>query len=45
MTYSDAAINAILIEEMPAYFSGQKDLDSVVKIVQDRVQKALDERK
>ena len=45
MPYSDAAINTILIEEMPAYFLGQKDLDSVVKIAQDRVQKALDERK
>jgi len=30
---------------MPAYFSGQKDLDEVVKIAQDRVQKVLDERK
>ena len=40
----DAAINLIIIEEMPAYFSGQKDLASVVKILQDRVQKVLDER-
>ena len=40
----DAAINLILIEEMPAYFSGQKDLNSVIKIAQDRVQKVLDER-
>lgn len=45
MSYSDSDINAILIEEMPAYFSGQKDLDSVIKIAQDRVQKVLDERK
>lgn len=45
MSYSDADINTILIEEMPAYFSGQKDLDSVIKIAQDRVQKVLDERK
>ena len=41
----DASINVILVEEMPAYFSGQKDLDEVVKIAQDRVQKVLDERK
>jgi len=34
----------ILIEEMPAYFLGQKDLDSVVKIVENRIQKVLDER-
>ena len=40
----DAAINLIILEEMPAYFSGQKDLDSVIKIAQDRVQKVLDER-
>ena len=40
----DASINLIILEEMPAYFSGQKDLASVVKIMQDRVQKVLDER-
>lgn len=44
MDSADSAINAILIEEMPAYFLGQKDLDSVVVIIQDRVQKVLDER-
>lgn len=44
MYYADADINLILIEEMPAYFSGQKDLDEVIKIAQDRVQKVLDER-
>ena len=44
MDSSDSAINAILIEEMPAYFLGQKDLDSVVVIIQDRAQKVLDER-
>ena len=42
---SDAAISIILIEEMPAYFSGQKPLDEVIRIAQDRVQKVLDERK
>ena len=45
MYTDDQAINIILIEEMPAYFLGQKDLDSVIKITQDRVQKVLDERK
>lgn len=44
MNSSDAAINKILIEEMPAYFLGQKDLDSVVAIIQDRAQTVLDER-
>lgn len=41
---ADSAINAILLEEMPAYFLGQKELDSVVTIIQDRAQKVLDER-
>ena len=45
MSTEDAAISLILIEEMPAYFSGQKDLDAVVTVAQDRVQKVLDERK
>ena len=40
----DASISIILIEEMPAYFLGQKDLDAVIKIAQDRIQKVLDER-
>ena len=44
MNSKDSAINIILIEEMPAYFSGQKDLKSVVAIAQDRVQKVIDER-
>ena len=44
MNSTDAAINLILIEEMPAYFSGQKSLDDVIAIAQDRVQKVLDER-
>lgn len=41
---TDSAINKIIIEEMPAYFSGQKDLSSVVAIMQDRAQKVLNER-
>jgi len=44
MYSSDADIDLILIEEMPAYFSGQKDLDSVIAIAQDRAQKVLAER-
>jgi len=40
----DADISKILIEEMPAYFLGQKDLDSVIKIAENRIQKVLDER-
>ena len=41
----DADISIVLIEEMPAYFLGQKDLTAVIKIAQDRAQKVLDERK
>lgn len=44
MKSEDSAISIILTEEMPAYFTGQKDLDAVVNIAQDRVQKVLDER-
>lgn len=40
----DSAINVILMEEMQAYFSGQKDLNSVILIAQDRVQKVINER-
>lgn len=44
MKSEDSAISIILNEEMPAYFTGQKDLDAVIRIAQDRVQKVLDER-
>ncbi|MBO4425853.1 MAG: hypothetical protein J5776_02485 [Clostridiales bacterium] len=44
MNTSDASISKIISEEMPAYFSGQKGLDDVLEILQDRVQKVLDER-
>ena len=41
---TDAAITAIIREEMPAYFSGQKTLDDVISIMEYRVQTFLDER-
>ena len=44
MKNEDPDISMILIEEMPAYFLGQKDLDSVTKIAQNRIQNLLDER-
>lgn len=44
MDSPDSSINLIIAEEMPAYFLGQKDLAPVVKIMQDRMQKVLDER-
>ena len=40
----DPDISIILIEEMPPYFLGQKDLDAVIKIAENRIQKVLDER-
>ena len=45
MSSNDAAITLILVEEMPAYFSGQKDLDDVIEIMQDKIQTILNERK
>ena len=44
MLQEDPDIAKILIEEMPAYFAGQKELSEVAKIAQDRVQKVLGER-
>lgn len=44
MKTEDPDISMILIEEMPAYFLDQKDLDAVIMVAQDRVQKVLDER-
>ena len=44
METEDAAINLIIVEEMQPYFAGQKDLNSVLNVAQDRVQKVLDER-
>ena len=44
VTASDPAVTAIVREEMPAYFSGQKTLDEVIAVMEDRVQTFLDER-
>jgi len=41
---ADQAVSVIVSEEMPAFFEGQKSLDEVVDILQDRVQTVLDER-
>lgn len=40
----DAPVNAIIREEIPAYFEGQKTLDEVIVILNDRVQTVLNER-
>ena len=44
MSSADSEITLILVEEMPAYFIGQKSLEEVAKVAQDRAQKVLDER-
>ena len=41
---SDGAVNAIIREEIPAYFEGQKSIDDVIRIIQDRVQTVISER-
>ena len=40
----DSAVITIVREEMPAYFSGQKEIDDVISVMEDRVQTFLDER-
>ena len=44
MNTQDASINVVLVEEMPAYFAGQKTLEEVISIMEDRIQTFLDER-
>ena len=44
MYSADAAIDLILVEELPAYFLGQKSLEDVARVAQDRAQKVIDER-
>ncbi len=41
---NDSSINAIIREEMPAYFAGQKTLDQVIPVLEDRAQTVLSER-
>ena len=45
LSSTDPSIRKIIDEEMPAYFAGQKDLDQVIKIINDRAQTYLNERK
>lgn len=45
VTYQDNTIIMIVDEEIQAYFAGQKDLDTTVKTIENRAQKAIDERK
>ena len=41
----DTAIEDIIMEEVGAYFSGDRDVKSVAALIQNRVQLYLDERK
>ncbi len=41
----DELISSIVLEETAAYFSGDKDLDAVIDIIQNRIQIYLDENK
>lgn len=41
---TDRAMSVIIREEMPAYFAGQKTLEEVISIMEDRIQTFLDER-
>ena len=44
MAGEDTAISIIVCEEIPAYFAGQKSLDDVIKIINDRTQTYINER-
>lgn len=41
---TDFSVDLIIREEMPAYFFGQKTLDEVIPVLENRVQTFLDER-
>ncbi|MBR6881318.1 MAG: extracellular solute-binding protein [Clostridiales bacterium] len=40
----DTQIATIVVEEIPAYFEGQKSIDDVISIAEDRAQKIINER-
>ena len=44
LVMSEPGIALIIDEELPAYFTGQKSLDEVIKIIENRAQTMLDER-
>ena len=39
------SISLIIYEEIPAYFEGQKSFEDVAKVINDRAQTVLNERK
>ena len=40
----DPSISVIVKEEMPAYLTGQKSLDDIIKIINDRSKTVVSER-
>lgn len=42
---SNSSLDIVIAEELPAYFAGQKGLDDVISIINDRAQTIYDERK
>lgn len=40
----DTSVEKIIYEEMGAYFAGQKDIDTIVRIINNRVQTVVNER-
>ncbi|MBO4636612.1 MAG: carbohydrate ABC transporter substrate-binding protein [Clostridiales bacterium] len=44
LVQGDPAVMSIIREEIPAYFEGQKTIDEVIDIMQDRVQTFINER-
>ena len=44
VAFTDPAVVSIVREEMGAYFAGQKTLDEVLQILQDRVNTFTNER-
>ena len=44
VSQTDTAVTVIVREEMPAYFSGQKTIEEVIDIMENRVQTFLNER-
>ena len=40
----DAPVDAIVLEEIPAFFEGQKSIDEVILVINDRARSVVDER-
>ncbi len=40
----DAPVDAIISEEIPGYFEGQKSLDEVISVIEDRTSSVINER-